>query len=178
VFLGLLVICASANAEMEKVVTTTGCENQVCFHWWPILPTVRGWHQDRKRSLHYSFNAQAPDGKTFVDAETVIYANAPYKPRIPETKTLQKLIDGDQAAFRADGVVIREIQALETGDGQKLHTYAYSPTKSGNWEQVSYGEEGDFYLIFTISSRTQKGLANSIKDYKLFIHGYKAHFAN
>jgi len=38
---------------------------------------------------------------------------------------------------------------------------------------MSYGEEGDFYLIFVISSRTKKGFQGALKDYENFIHLYK-----
>jgi len=161
-----------AYADMEKIATP--CKNSICFHWWPKLPNIKGWHQDRDQSLYFSVNAQAPDGKTFADAETVIYANAPYKPRIPETKSLQMLIDDDQKNFRSNypGIDIQEVDSLVTSDGQVLRSFRYFPEKKGNWEQVSYGEEGDFYLIFTISSRSKKGFDNAFNDYKQFVNGY------
>ncbi len=127
------------------------------------------------QSINYSFNAQAPDGETFVSAEAVIYANSPYKPRMPEVKNIQQLIDDDHAQFREDfpGIDIKEEEPLFTGDGQKLRSFTYSPTTSGSWERVSYGEEGEFYLIFTVSSRSQRGLEGAMNAYKLFISSYK-----
>jgi len=41
------------------------------------------------------------------------------------------------------------------------------------WEKVSYGEEGEFYLIFTLSSRSEQGFKAALKDYELFISRYK-----
>ena len=167
----LTALSSSVNAEMEKKATL--CDTTICFQWWPKLPEVKGWHQDMNQSLHDSVNAQAPDGRTFVNAETVIYAKASYKPRIPKTKTLQQLIDEDQAEFRAHGIAIRKLESVTTRDGQKLVSFGYSPVKQGNWEQVSYGEEGDFYLIFAVSSRTKLGLSRALGDYKKFIGAYK-----
>lgn len=167
-------IPSTAIADMEK--TATRCESGMCFHWWPKLPTVKGWHHDRDYSLHYSFNAQAPDGKTFANAETVIYANAPFKPRVPELKTLQEFIDSDQRQFRTDfpGVEIKEVTPLVTADGQKLRSFRYTPTSTGSWEQVSYGEEGEFYLVFTVSSRSRQGLGLGLAPYREFISAYKS----
>lgn len=163
-----------AFADMEKIATP--CEKGFCFHWWPKLTTVKGWHHDRDQSLYYSFNAQVPDGETFSNADTVIYANAPFKPRVPELKTLQKLINNDQRQFRTDfpGVEIKEVAPLVTANGQKLRSFLYLPTGPGSWERVSYGEEGKFYLIFTVSSRTQQGLNHALSAYKLFINTYKS----
>ena len=174
ILLLVFLVSTTARAEMERIATP--CETGFCFHWWPKLIEIKGWHHDREHSLHYSFNAQAPDGKTFANAETVIYANAPFKPRMPETKNLQLLIQDDQNKFKSDfqGVVIGEAEPLVTGDGQKLRSFTYYPTKSGSWEQVSYGEEGEFYLVFTISSRTKKGLDEALKYYKQLINAYKS----
>lgn len=169
----LLLACAPAFSEMEKVATQ--CGSEICFHWWPKLPAVSGWHHDREHSLHYSFNAQAPDGKTFANAEAVIYANAPYKARMPEVKSLQTLIDNDQRQFRTDfpGVKVRELDPILTAEGKPLRSFEYTPAKAGNWERVSYGEDSEFYLIFTVSSRTMTGLARALGAYEEFIHAYK-----
>ena len=168
-----LLVSLPAAAEIEKLASI--CKQEICFHWWPKLPAVKGWHQDSEHSFYYGANAQAPDGKTFATADAVIYATAPYKPRTPEFKTLQALIDRDQQQFKADfpGVEILESEPIITGDGQALRSFKYSPTATGNWEVVSYGEEGEFFLIFTVSSRTKAGLLGALEDYKRFIHGYR-----
>lgn len=101
-----------ANPEIEKVAEA--CEKGICLHWWPRLPLVEGWHQDPEASKHYSVNAQAPDGQTFYDSEVVIYAKAVYKPRTPDTKSLEKLIADDKTAFLdADPeIVMAEVDPL------------------------------------------------------------------
>jgi hypothetical protein len=172
-FATLLLISATTHAEMEQIATS--CEREFCFYWWPKLPEVKGWHHDHDQSLSYGINAQAPDGYTFANAKTVIYAKAPYKPRMPETKTLEMLISDDKRQFLLDypGIQIKEVKSLITADGQVLRSFAFSPKTKGNWEQVSYGEEDDFYLIFTISSRSKEAFAAMYPDYKRFINNYK-----
>ena len=168
----LLVFSASANAEIENVAVP--CERGLCLYWWPKLVAVKGWHHDRDHSYLYSVNAQAPDGYTFADAESVIYAKALYKPRIPETTSLQMLIkdDKDQFLSRDPNIIISEVGTLITGDGRILKSFTFFPKGKGNREQVSYGEEGDFYLIFALSSRTKEGFAKTLNAYKQFIGQY------
>ena len=169
----LLAFSTAASAEMEKLAVP--CGQKVCFYWWPKLAPVKGWHHDRQHSFYYGANAQAPDGHTFANAESVIYARALYKPRSPETKSLEDLIGRDKkdSLSRDPNIVYAEAGPLKTGDGRTLKSFTFFPRKGGNWEQVSYGEEDDFYLIFTVSSKTQEGFTKAAEDYRTFIRQYK-----
>jgi hypothetical protein len=157
-------------ADIEKKALTS--DQGLCFYWWPKLPTLKGWHHDEDQSYIQSVNALAPDGYTFVNAETVMYANAVYKPRVPESKNLNQFIVNDQKGFA--GASITETPFLVTADGQKIRTFLFLPKAKGNWEKVGYGEEGDFFLIFAISSRSRLGLQSSEKDFKKLINSYKS----
>lgn len=161
------------SAEIEK--TAVPCETGLCLFWWPKLPAVKGWHQDLAQSQHYGINALAPNGSTFKDAETVIYAKASYKPRVRETKSVEALIARDKRDFTKNvpGVAIAETKPLITDDGQKLRSLTFFPSSEGNWEQTAYGEEDDFFLVFTISSRTKAGYEKSLPAFKELIHAYK-----
>jgi hypothetical protein len=161
------------NAEIEKLSRV--CDSGICLYWWPKLTSERGWHQERESSYAISANIQVPDGSAFSNAETVIYASALYKPRMPETISLEMLINDDKNKFLSHdpGIVITEVASLETGDGRLFKSYTFFPRKTGNWEQVSYGEEGEFYLIFAISSRTQEGFFKTLEIYKRYISRYK-----
>lgn len=143
------------------------------FYWWPKIAAPKGWHQDRRASYHYGCNAVAPDGHTFANAETVLYAKASYKPRIPALKSLEQLIAKDKEDFLSSGVEIKEAPPLTTADGKILRSFIFTPKDKGNWERVSYGEEGDFYLTFTVSSRSLASCQSSEKIYEDFVRSYK-----
>ncbi|HTJ17058.1 MAG TPA: hypothetical protein VL494_09795, partial [Steroidobacteraceae bacterium] len=125
---------------------------------------------------HHAVNALAPDGSTFENAETVMYAVALYKPRMTEIASVDALIADDKKKFieQSAAVSIDETKPLATGDGQKLRSFTFFPKSEGNWEQVAYGEEGDYYLIFTVSSRTKSGYAKALQSYEAMLRGYKA----
>ena len=169
----VLMAASPANAKIEKKATLgkTGIQ----LYWWPALAKVKGWHHDDDASYLDAINAEVPDGFTFSNAVAVIYAKAIYKPRQPEAKTLALLIKQDKATFldHDHGIQITKISPLETADGRTLETFTYFPQTKGNWEEVSYGEEGDYYLVFVISSRTKAGFDNALPAYKEFISEYK-----
>jgi hypothetical protein len=66
-------------------------------------------------------NALAPNGFTFANAESVMYAKAVHKPRQRDVKSLEMLIAKDRRNFLASipDLVIEEIATLTTADGQK-----------------------------------------------------------
>lgn len=176
--LALLIIAplfsaSNAQAEIEKIAIPG--EKGMSFYWWPKLPNVVGWHQDRDSSFHYSVNALAPDNAAFANAETVMYAKAIFKPRDPEIKSLEMLMARDKKDFEKNvpGVELREAKSLATADGKLFKSFVFSPKGSGNCERVTYGEEGEFFLIFTVSSRSKAGYDATESTYEKLIGLYK-----
>ncbi len=169
----LFLIPLISVAEIEKIARP--CEKGICLAWWPKLVPAKGWHQESDPSFANGVNIQVPDGFTFSNAETVIYAKASYKPRIPETTSLEMFIKDDKDEFLAHdpSVSVVEVQPLKTADGKILRSYTFLPKEKGNWEEVSYGEEGEYYLIFTISSRSHSGFLKSLTVYEQYIGQYK-----
>lgn len=162
-----------ALAEIEKIAIPN--DKGMAMYWWPKLDVPKGWHQDKEHSYHYSSNALAPDGYTFANAESVMYARAEYKPKIPDVKSLVQLIENDKKDFltNSPGIEIKEAKSLTAADGEQLRSLVFTPKNKGNWERVSYGEEGDFYLIFTLSSRSQKSYEEATSAYESLIKNYK-----
>lgn len=159
-------------AGVERVATV--CESGICFHWWPQVKVPAGWAHDNDHSLHYNFNALAPEGRSFADAEAVMYANAIYRPSVPEAKTLQEFIDNDHANFRRDSpdIAIEMAPELRTSDGKTVHSWTLSPKSQGQWERVAYFEEGEYIMVFVISSRTSTGLQREMSSFEHLVTGY------
>ena len=172
-FILTALVVATAGAEIEKNAVV--CETGICLYWWPKLPELKGWHQDKDQSFNYGVNALAPDGTSFAKAEAVMYAVANYKPRMPEVKSIDALIANDKKEFLASdsGLTISECKDLTTGDGKKLRSLTFFPKSTGNWEQVSYGEEQDFYLIFTLSAHSKDSFYKAQDSYRELIARYK-----
>ena len=168
----LLLAPALVHADILRLAIQEG--NQVEVYTWPVLPKVDGWHHDRENSLHFRSNAQAPDGYDFMDAETVIYAKAIFKPSVPYLYDVDDLISNDKAQYSTGaGIRIAEVAPLATANGTELRSLTFTPVGEGLWEQVAYGEEGDFFLLFTISSRSQAGFERSRDAFVSFVTKYE-----
>ncbi|MGB8495058.1 MAG: hypothetical protein WCE53_11710 [Candidatus Acidiferrum sp.] len=172
----ILLLSMAAKAEIEK--TALPCDKGLCLYWWPKLPPLKGWHQDINQSYHYRINTLAPDGSSFTKAEAVIYAKASYKPQIPDTKTLEMFIADDRKEFvdSVPDITIKEVNELISGDGEKFRSFTFFPKEKGNWEQVAYGEEGEYYLAFTLSSHSKEAFDRTQSAYRDLIAHYKVKF--
>ena len=170
IIITLSILLISLQAEIYKL--SIPHETGFKFYWWPVLPKVKGWHHEENYSIKYNINAQAPEGFNFSNAETVIYAKALYKPRVPESKSLDKLIQNDKKQFLEQDSKMK-ITKVASSNEKYFQSFTFFPSSKGNWEKVSYAEEDDFYLVFTISSRTENGYKKSLKGYEEFVSKYK-----
>ena len=168
-----LLLSMTARGEIEKIAAP--CDTGICFYWWPKFAHLKGWHQDKDQSYYYRINALAPDGSSFANAEAVMYAEATYKPRVPETKSLDMFIADDRKHFLVSDplIAITEVTGLMTGDGKKLRSFTFIPQSKGNWEAVSYGEEGEYYLTFVVSSRSKGSFDKTQDAYHQLVANYK-----
>ncbi len=175
----------TAKAEIVKSAIFDYDKNQTCFYWWPKLPAVPGWHTDEKANYtmgENGVNMLIPDGMKFADADAdaVIYAAATYRSRYekrnPGSKSLEAFIADDKATFaeKHKEIVIEEVEPLTTGDGQKMRSFTFFRPKDKNWERVSYGQEGDFYLVFTINAQSETGYRANQAIYEDLIRRYSA----
>ena len=164
---------APGHAEIEKIATV--CDKGICPHWWPKLTPPAGWTHDREHSYLYNINALAPDGKSFANSETVMYANAIYKPRVPDSATLAAFIEGDHEAFKekSPGLEIKVDKDLSTKDGTSVKTWRMEPRTDGQWERAAYFEEDEYYMVFIISSRTADGLDRSMPYFEAAVENAK-----
>jgi len=173
-YLAILLVMASfiARAEIHKEAFPTEAEMQ--FRWWPVMPKVEGWAQDREFSIRYGINAQVPIGKSFSNSETVIYSKAIYKPRVPDIKSLEEFIENDKSSFleKEPSISISKESEFTNPHGTEYIVYSFTPNESGNWEYVTYSEEGEFYLVFTVSSRSELGLKTNLEFYNSFLKSY------
>jgi hypothetical protein len=169
----LLVLQATpANAEMEKIAIPF--DNQIRLFNWPKVVVPNAWHHEKESSYANGVNIIVQDNFTFGNSESVIYTASVYKPSRPEIKSLEALIAEDKKALLTQfpETVISTEAALSDGKNNKMLSLRYSPRASGNWERVTYGEETDFYLIFTLSSRSEKGYLTAMPTYKKVIKSY------
>ena len=164
------------SADIFKLAIPS--DQGIKLYWWPQLQVPDGWMHDEGASRSTGSNMLVPKGQSFPQAPAVMYGEALYKPRIPETRSLDQLISDDKRKFQNDlpGIVILPLPALKNGDGRSLRCFSYSPPQKdgkGSWEWTAYSEESDFYLIFVISANSQAALNTALPSFRWLIATYK-----
>jgi hypothetical protein len=173
-------ISSPSVAGIEKIMLV--CDRGLCPYYWPQVDVPDGWFHDREASYQFDFNAIAPLGQTFSHAEAIIYGKAIYKPRQPETKSLLQLMAEDKERFeqKGSGAKVEVADALSTHDGQRALSYKFLPVtgaaaasdSDAQWERVAYLDDGEFYVIFVVSSRTEQGLAGANNAFEKAVASY------
>jgi hypothetical protein len=178
----VLVAPPSATAEIVKSATIDCKTNSICLFWWPKLPAAPGWHTDQKANVTTGGNgidSLVPDGSTFAKANAIIYASAVYRSGYeaenPKSKTLDAFIADDKASFLKEHkfMSITEVTPLTTADGQTLRSFTYFRPQDHTWERVSFGQEDDYYLVFTLSAFSEASYEKAMAAYEDVVHRYR-----
>jgi len=179
-FLLFLALSVPVLAGVEKLASVS--DQGICPYWRPIVPALAGWVHDKEAEDGCTrggngISALVPQGQTFDSAPAVIYARAMYKPTVPQAKSLEQFIRNDMAEFKQNfpDLVVDKLPAIKDGDGKSLSYHAFRSASAGYWEFVAYGEEGDYYLIFTLSGKTKAARDAARRDFERLVSRYKEH---
>ncbi len=174
VFVFLLAVgIHSVRAEIiEKDVPCEMDKSGKCHHWWPKISAIEGWHEEDASEINLATLVQ--DGFKLENAPVILYANAVHKSNFPDTKSVDDFIAKDRGNSNS---VTSDEGTMKTGDDQELRVISFFPSKQekeGKWEMVAYGNEGDFYLILAVATKSEADLKKAKDDYKTFVEAYKA----
>jgi len=128
-----------------------------------LIEGPKGWIVDRETGQQIgTCCVYYPMGATWDDAETVMYPNIATKG--PGQKTLAELMDSDLSEFRDHNPGM----AYEDGDDIPLKNHRSAKLRyfyhvnRGSSEAVAYIDEPKIVALVVVSSRTKKGLDESI----------------
>lgn len=169
----LLVLFATAAAKIHKEGRMT--DHGIHLYWWPELRVPKGWVHDEDDSLDLTSNVLIPKGATFQNAPSLIYARAFYVPDEKKSERhLRSFIRDDQAPYRRKIKTFRvaEIKpGWKTADGRILRTFRLSYI--GTQEVVCYGSEGDYWLVFVITSKSSSALDRDLPTFREVVEAYR-----
>ena len=144
-------VALPAQAGLEPVLGT--CNGSACLWHEPGVRAPQGWEFKEPASTRYHARAFAPAGTNFANATAVMYAKA--VPKAGQPASLAAFIAQDVAGFRAGDPKLQVKTGLSypDGDGHPLKAVQLIPGSGGNgqWQTIAYGEEGAFYLVFSLS---------------------------
>lgn len=157
---------ASAHAEIEKVEMK--CEKGPCFKWFPRVAPPRAWHYEEDESVEQGVKVFAPDD---MHSDMRMYTYAIQKADKPALHTLDDVIAHEKENYKEGRAM--EGKPLSTLDGKKLRTFLYATKDEIRWDQATYGEEGQFYVVFAITTTGLYELNRYVNDYSSFVGSYR-----
>ena len=167
----VLVTVTAATAEIEKtsVITKKGIQ----LYCWPKINTPSGWVQYKDMSQENGCNMLGPKGSTFDDAPAIIYSRAFYLPNQKARGTVAQFIQEDQAEMKTGmpGAPAKEIEATSTKTS-KLRTFSLV-LKGKTYEQVCYGIEGPYRILFCISAKSASDLNKALPVFHRILASYQ-----
>jgi hypothetical protein len=169
--LGIL-LTSVAHAEVTRLAFPS--DSGFDLVWWPKLTAPASWEQDYDASVANAINVLVPKGGSFSDADTIMYARAFFRETPGTPPTLAEFIENDFKSHRSfdPSLNIAESQPLKIADGTSLKVFTFFPEESGSWEKVAYGEDGQFYLLFVLSSRTDAGYKDALEEFESAVGSY------
>ncbi len=180
VVLQVIVVCicfleGPAYGRVVKFVLPEGEKSgELSFYWQPQLPNIEWWEYDNSASLAQKAVVFVPLGADFFSAEAVILARAVER-REACCPTL-----GEFASFQKERVITagkNDIELVEKrtstlGNNNVLRSYLFSSHKTGAVELRFYGEERNFYLVFSLKARTKKAYSRALPTYRRLLRRY------
>ncbi len=168
---------ASAQGRIVKIVVPEGSrvEDDALFLWWPELPAIEWWQQDREASIARGANVLVPLGADVDAAESLITARAVEK-RLTLCFNLSEFIFYQKRVLleeNDEAIEFIEESTVTTGDGRKLLGFLLVSQKTGAFEHFLYGEEENFYTIFSLQARNRKAYLRALHYYKLLLGRYR-----
>lgn len=169
--LALVALPLPSNAEIERRAyrTDTGLK----LMWWPKLQIPKGWVRDEAASRNMELNILVPKGKPFENAPTVICGRAINDPSRKVFRDLNSFVSSDIAEIRKEkpGVKVQELAPVKTKGGVKLRVFSFVTPQA--YERVAFGEEGNFWLVFTITSQSAAGLKRELPRFSDVLKRYR-----
>ena len=136
--------------------------------------SLTGWALDNDASQRFGVIVLVPADSSMATASALMYSKVIDKERLPENMSLAQLIADDRREFEinAPDISVQEVATLRDSKGRRVPCIAYSPVDSGNWERVAYVEDGDFYLVFTVSAPSEAALKSTLPAFGKFVGSY------
>jgi len=133
-----------------------------------------GWILDSESGKSQGFCAVLYEsGKTWLNADTVIYANTVSK-RIKGQETLQEFLAYDVASFkkRSPALSVTPAADLKTKEGKAI-VRRFEGDQHGNFEAVAYLDEEFTIVMLVLSSRTKAGLESAYPTFEKLVGSYR-----
>jgi len=138
-----------------------------------FIDVPKGWVADREVGKRLGpCCVYYPQGSTWDNAETVMYPNITTKG--PGQKTLSEFMKSDLASFREHepGMQYEDVQDVSLPNQRIAKIRVFRGVNRGSSEAVAYIDEEKIIAIFVMSSKSEKGLNQSLPLFRSALQTY------
>jgi hypothetical protein len=114
-----------------------------------------------------------PEGSSWDNAITVMYPNIVAKK--PGQATLKEFMENDLEGFKSHDpdLTYEDSKDLSVGDGRTGKVRYFYGVNRGSSEAVAYVDEPKVIALLVLSSKTRKGLNDSMRDFQQLLQSYQ-----
>ena len=174
---GVIALSANAHAEVKKFMNIAGGKMQPFFRLEVTPP--KGWIMEEQATKKYGVQMLVPKGKTFANADALIYVKVSYKPKDLDQA---QFIKNSQDRWREevpDSKITKMPEVARANGKPAFLPYQYeNPSQPKQpFEYVSFGEDGDkdgntFNLMVTITGGDRKVIEKAAASYNEFLRAH------
>ena len=166
-----------ASAEIEKFVQP--CEQKLCPFFRASLAIPKGWQEDQAATKKLNMQVLVPRGKTYDNAEAVIYATVTFN---PEKKPIADFIAEDHARWRKSTPDVKisplpDVVRTSGGEPFRVHEFQAPSRRGQPFERVATTTDTDkdgnpFLVGVVLTAESRKGLLGAAQAYLSVLKAY------
>jgi hypothetical protein len=170
-------LCTAAQAEVKKFMNISG--GQLTPFYELVATPPDGWIMEKEASKQNGVQMLVPKGKTFGNAEALIYVKVSHKQQDLE---LPQFIANSQERWRKSVPTTRITKLPEVARANGRAAFLpYQYENPGHpqqaFEYVAFGEDGDkdgntFTLMVVITGRDRKQIEKAATSYNAFLRAH------
>jgi hypothetical protein len=133
-----------------------------------------GWNVDQYYSNYYGMTIFVPNNYTFANSNTAIYIRTYNKSQYAQFPDLNSLINYEIENFKSTmpDVIITKQNPVINSKGGSYQAYNLVSNKESRWQEIIFGDMGNYFIIFTLNSNSALGYDNELPAFKQFIQKY------
>jgi hypothetical protein len=174
---GVIALSTNAHAEVKKFMNIAGGKMQPFFRLEATPP--RGWIVEQEATKKYGVQMLVPKGKTFGNADAVIYVKVSYKHKDLDQAQFIKTSQDDWREAVPDTTITKLPEVTRANGRAAFLPYQYeNPSQPKQpFEYVAFGEDGDkdgntFNLIVTVTGGDRKVIEKAAASYNAFLRAH------
>jgi hypothetical protein len=170
----LIALGVSAQADVKKFMKI--CDGKICPFFELVATPPDGWILEKEATKQNNAQMFAPKGKTFRDAEALIYVKVSVRQNEQPLDDFVKVSQDRWRQSKPDTKITKMPEVARANGKGAFQPYQYeNPSTRGQpFEYVAFGEDDDsdgnkFFIMVAITGGDRKAIEKAGAPYRAFL---------